>query len=98
MVNNIVDRKCQHVDEVPEKFIKEIYINALRIASAVATEKVVDKYVNKMYSTTGIFRLHPCALAVMKKLQQMFRNFNPFSSRKHFALISIGNVFVCNKI
>ena len=72
VVNNIVDGKCQHVDEVPEKFTKETYINALHIVSAVATEKVINKYVQQMYSATGIFHLHPCALAVMKNCSKLF--------------------------
>ena len=77
VVNTIVEGKCQHVDKVPEKFINETYINALHIASAVATEKVIKMYsdVQQMYSATGIFRLHPCALAVMKNYSRCFETF-----------------------
>ena len=82
VVSNINDGKCQHVTKVPEQYRKETNISALHIASAVATEKVINNHIEQTYSRrfsgTGIFHLHPTALAVMKNCSKFFEIVNCF--------------------
>lgn len=71
IVKSIIDGQCPHVVKVSREHLRETSIYGIHIATSVATEKIV-KYHFKNYQTikSGIFKLNPHALAVMKSKSQ----------------------------
>ena len=67
VLQNIINGKCPHVDDVNEKYVRETSIYAIHIAAGVGIEGAVRKLLDNYQIRRGaIFRLSPYRAAVLK--------------------------------
>ena len=70
IVNCVADGNCPHVAGVPADHIQVSTVYAMHFVAALGTKEVINKYsdgdvdYNEMF---GLFRIHPCGIAIMKK-------------------------------
>lgn len=67
VLENIVNGKCPHVDEVPTEYVTETTVMGIHIAAVVGPLRAVKKYRhNYFYKRGKVFEMDPCQLAVLK--------------------------------
>ena len=96
---NILRGRCTHTDDVDERYIRGTSVSAIHIATALDNRQAVETYLDN-YTTlkSGIFRLHPYSIALLK---ENIRIVNMFVSKAY----SIGrfdnsfvNLYHCRRI
>lgn len=76
MVNNVLNGECEHVKNVPEKYVKETYVFGIHIAAAVGTIQALENRSDTLsYRYGGIYLLSPLSNAVLKGNCSAFRIF-----------------------
>ena len=67
VVENIVNGKCPHVDNVPVAYLVETGIYGIHIAAAVGTEEAIENNLDDVVNRSGqIFGQHPLSVALLK--------------------------------
>ena len=67
VLDNLLNGKCPHVDEVPAECVTETGIHAIHIAAAVGPLRAVKNYRhNYFYKRGKIFDLDPSQVAILK--------------------------------
>ena len=75
---NIIDGKCPHVDDKPPAYVRETSIYSIHIALVIGTEIVMTDKMNKL---TGIFKLEPYELSMIKNRYLSLDVSNPVSPK-----------------
>ena len=90
---NIIDGKCPHVDDKPPAYVRETSIYSIHIALVIGTEIDMTDKMNKL---TGIFKLEPYELSMMKNGYLSFDVSNPVSPKATY--VCRGQLMLSRKI